>query len=65
MRRSCPNRRKLQVKIVPHPAPEGAASMLKHWAIVDACSNAWKALIDETGRIQSIASRDWLMYVSS
>jgi len=28
--------------------------------IVDACCNAWKALIDEAGRIQSIATRDWL-----
>jgi transposase len=28
--------------------------------IVDACCNAWKALINETGRIASIATRDWL-----
>ena len=34
-------------------------------AIVDACSIAWKALIDESGRITSIASRDWLKCVSS
>jgi hypothetical protein len=34
-------------------------------AIVDACSIAWKALIDETGRIQSIASREWLVSVKS
>ena len=33
--------------------------------IVDACCAAWKALIDETGRIQSIATRDWLSRVSS
>lgn len=33
--------------------------------IVDACCNAWNALIAETGRIQSIASRDWLPRVSS
>jgi hypothetical protein len=33
--------------------------------IVDACCNAWKALIDETGRIASIATRDWLSCVSS
>lgn len=29
-------------------------------AIVEACCNAWKALIAETGRIKSIATRDWL-----
>ena len=34
-------------------------------AIVDACCNAWKALIAETGRIHSIASRNWMQYVSS
>jgi transposase len=28
--------------------------------IVDACCNAWKALTDEAGRIQSIASRQWI-----
>lgn len=28
--------------------------------IVDACCHAWKALTDETGRIASIASRNWL-----
>ena len=33
--------------------------------IVDACCDAWKALINEAGRIQSIASRDWLQSVSS
>lgn len=33
--------------------------------IVDACCNAWTALINEPGRIQSIASRDWLQSVSS
>lgn len=33
--------------------------------IVDACCTAWNALINETGRIQSIASRDWLKSVSS
>ena len=34
-------------------------------AIVDACCSAWNALIDETGRIQSIASRDWLSWIPS
>jgi hypothetical protein len=34
-------------------------------AIVDACCTAWNALISETGRITSIASRDWLMCVCS
>jgi hypothetical protein len=29
-------------------------------AIVEACCNAWNALAAETGRITSIASRDWL-----
>jgi hypothetical protein len=33
--------------------------------IVEACCKAWKALIDETGRISSIAARDWLQCVSS
>jgi hypothetical protein len=33
--------------------------------IVDACCNAWKALTQETGRIASIATRDWLQCVSS
>jgi hypothetical protein len=33
--------------------------------IVNACCNAWIALIDEAGRITSIASRDWLPQVSS
>jgi hypothetical protein len=28
--------------------------------IVDACCNAWNALVAESGRIHSIASRDWL-----
>lgn len=27
--------------------------------IVDACCNAWNALVAETGRIASIANRDW------
>lgn len=27
--------------------------------IVDACCNAWNALVAETGRIASIASREW------
>lgn len=27
--------------------------------IVDACCNAWNALVAETGRIASIATRDW------
>jgi len=30
--------------------------------IVDACCNAWNALIAETGRIQSIATRDWFQW---
>jgi hypothetical protein len=29
-------------------------------AIVDACCNAWNAMTAETGRITSIAQRDWL-----
>ena len=33
--------------------------------IVEACCNAWKSLINETGRISSIATRDWLLCVSS
>ena len=33
--------------------------------IVDACCAAWKTLIAETGRIKSIAQRDWLQCVSS
>lgn len=33
--------------------------------IVDACCAAWKVLIDEAGRIQSIASRPWIQSVSS
>lgn len=28
-------------------------------AIIDACSNAWNALIDEPARITSIATREW------
>jgi len=27
--------------------------------ILDACQEAWQKLIDETGRIASIATRDW------
>ncbi len=34
-------------------------------AIVDACCDAWKALIAETGRIASIATRDWLSWKTS
>lgn len=34
-------------------------------AIVDACCDAWNALIAETGRITSIATRDWLTCVIS
>jgi transposase len=30
--------------------------------IVDACCKAWNALTAETGRIQSIATRDWLQW---
>ena len=33
--------------------------------IVDACCSAWNALTAETGRITSIATRDWLHCVSS
>ena len=33
--------------------------------IVDVCCYAWNALTAETGRIISIASRDWLHSVSS
>ena len=28
-------------------------------AILDACQNAWRSLLNELGRIASIASRDW------
>jgi putative transposase len=28
-------------------------------AILDACQDAWRKLLDETGRITSIATRDW------
>lgn len=34
-------------------------------SIVDACCDAWMALINEAGRIKSIASRDWIQQVSS
>jgi hypothetical protein len=34
-------------------------------AIVDACCEAWNALIAKTGRITSIATRDWLTRVIS
>lgn len=34
-------------------------------AIVDACCDAWNALIAETGRIASIATRDWLSWKTS
>ena len=34
-------------------------------AIVDACSSAWKELLAETGRIQSIATRSWADLVSN
>lgn len=34
-------------------------------SIVDACCSAWNALVAETGRIQSIASRDWLLWGNS
>ena len=30
-------------------------------AILDACQDAWRKLLDETGRIASIATRDWAM----
>lgn len=33
--------------------------------IVEACCSAWNALINETGRIQSIACRDWLKCIGS
>ena len=33
--------------------------------ITDACSNAWNALISETGRIKSIASRGWFKWQTS
>ena len=29
--------------------------------ILDACQEAWQKLLDETGRIASIATRDWAM----
>src|ERR1700674_4281173 len=29
--------------------------------ILDACQAAWRKLLDETGRIASIATRDWAM----
>lgn len=34
-------------------------------AILDACCTAWNALTADPGRIQSIASRDWLQCVCS
>ena len=34
-------------------------------AIVDACCAAWNALTAETGRIASIATRDWLSWKAS
>ena len=30
-------------------------------AILDACQDAWRKLLAETGRIKSIAQRDWVM----
>ena len=33
--------------------------------IVDACCNAWIALTQESGRIKSIATRDWLSWIGS
>lgn len=30
-----------------------------HSAILDACQNAWRRLLNEPGRIASIATRDW------
>ena len=29
-------------------------------AILDACQDAWRKLLDETGRIASITTRDWV-----
>ena len=34
-------------------------------AIVDACCEAWNRLVAETGRITSIAARDWLSWKAS
>lgn len=34
-------------------------------AIVDACCEAWNRLVAETGRIASIATRDWLSWKAS
>lgn len=33
--------------------------------ILDACCNAWNALTSQTGRIASIATRDWLQWITS
>jgi hypothetical protein len=33
--------------------------------IVDACCSAWNALVAETGRIASIATREWLAWKTS
>lgn len=33
--------------------------------IVDACCSAWNALVAETGRIASIATREWLAWKAS
>jgi hypothetical protein len=32
-----------------------------HTAILDACQDAWRKLIAETGQITSIAEREWAM----
>jgi hypothetical protein len=34
-------------------------------AIVDACCEAWNRLAAETGRLTSIAARDWLSWKAS
>jgi transposase len=33
--------------------------------IIDACCDAWNALLDEAGRIRSLCSLDWATSVSS
>jgi hypothetical protein len=34
-------------------------------AILDACQDAWRKLLAETGRITSIAQRDWIIISQS
>ena len=50
------------VTLVPLPpaCPELANRVFANYtAILDACQDAWRKLLAETGRITSIAERDW------